>query len=1456
MDRDAAGTYETQFVSQSDDDDNLYNVEKILDERGKKYLVQWEGNDPVTGKKWPADWVLKTDCTDDLIAEWKREKEYRKRRATSSKRSSSASGSVTSRPPIAKAGSTLKQTKNKRTSASASSPVSEARSISSVNTAASKPAKQKSRFVIQLPARTGTKRPREPDATSSVMSPVKRLRLNGPASPLPASPFDNDDGGIEGKKRAGPITYKKRKPAVGKSPLSKKSLGPLAAKTSKISASNEASSSRAKPLRLPSTQADSGKGATKTAQRDKENSATEDEDSDPQLPERRKPIPSKAPIPIGPKTRSRQSLKSSSMGQEDPPHIDPATFVRPHPTTCARTRLLPPQNPAANRANLRAVNQNTNDTIPAHVWKSLGARNKFPKVVTGGREKQLSTKSGNSKDRSNEAIDADDAMIGGGKDVEVEEQPKPLSPERSQSGSSIKPASLRGDGGEAGDRNNLGGGEQVMSSVESENAPALTQEEVSNPPPFINTVSVPAREGLQAQTQSQGNSSKGTVVPDSQVPSRKTDASTQESAPADPPLPVSPSPSPPRSSRALAKSGSIGSPGKRKPRPSELIKLGKSITIKPRVSIARTESTLIESVPPEFAQPESGSEYDPGNSKAPSQSSSSSSSSGDPPAPTPRSSEEQTQSESDETDSDEDEDEEVRKDGPSSRTRSQSFSQGKAKHKPIWGDMTPAKVKPLDLTGQVSTLLPRDEEGEEEEGPVPTSSPSLGGGGARSPVPASPESPTKHRKAARPPSQSPVRSSQQPASPIDKPASQSQNNPPPQEEAVTQETILEPEVESAPAWPNDAQNEEAAEQDEPPTLGDHDQSLVHAMEIDELLAGDLSHHQEEDIGPVVPDSLNTLDASVIDLSNTTMDASQSVLILDPDQSLVDRSMEFVEPTEPDYAIPSQPETQLQTLPSSVPQPLEANVLVPSTYVPPSLSGSSRPQQLLDSQPPLGSQDILSQPQAESQVQQSQSQAPSQPPAQEITHSSIEEPSSWSFPPPGQIPPPADTISSFTPTNPSTRAPRTSGEHLPSSNPFPSSTNGHVYGPEVPHTQTSTGSGPHNSSLGPVPELGTEIFRRERSPGSDIGQFDSPPKTRPLLSQDGPAASPESRRNQHGALGLDFGVTPPRRIDSRGQSEKEREMIEALKEAEVKLAARDHRIVELVEERDKIAADNARALANYEDNMLQSESIIRRQQESHAMELADHAKTIADLQLQLAAVQSQYEIAEAQRAASYEQYMVVSNGAKPLADENKQLKARVQVLEKQVAEGLRQWQRGFELNMEQKARELKQLQAQLDLEREIRSRTDGREVRRRAAEWYELKKRVEDLEVENLEVEREANAARNRERELRLREQELERRLVALEPLAVQPSQPTVYLSQSQGDRGLSQDDMQTETMLSDRSAVLADLDGPVGDDMVWMCTYRDASDKLCGQAFDTMGLLMSHVLDSGGHKVDAGCQCG
>ncbi|KAJ7584077.1 hypothetical protein C8J56DRAFT_728414, partial [Mycena floridula] len=50
----------------------LWTVIAITQEKGKKYKVKWEGTDPKTNKPWPESWVAKSDCTPDLVQEWKR----------------------------------------------------------------------------------------------------------------------------------------------------------------------------------------------------------------------------------------------------------------------------------------------------------------------------------------------------------------------------------------------------------------------------------------------------------------------------------------------------------------------------------------------------------------------------------------------------------------------------------------------------------------------------------------------------------------------------------------------------------------------------------------------------------------------------------------------------------------------------------------------------------------------------------------------------------------------------------------------------------------------------------------------------------------------------------------------------------------------------------------------------------------------------------------------------------------------------------------------------------------------------------------------------------------------------------------------------------------------------------------------------------------------------------------
>jgi len=60
------------FQPREDDDLNLFEVIEITAEKGGRYKVRWKGKDPVTKKPWAQSWVPKTDCTDDLVVEWKR----------------------------------------------------------------------------------------------------------------------------------------------------------------------------------------------------------------------------------------------------------------------------------------------------------------------------------------------------------------------------------------------------------------------------------------------------------------------------------------------------------------------------------------------------------------------------------------------------------------------------------------------------------------------------------------------------------------------------------------------------------------------------------------------------------------------------------------------------------------------------------------------------------------------------------------------------------------------------------------------------------------------------------------------------------------------------------------------------------------------------------------------------------------------------------------------------------------------------------------------------------------------------------------------------------------------------------------------------------------------------------------------------------------------------------------
>lgn len=73
-------TFSQQFEPQEDDEDLLWEVEKITQERKKEYKVKWKGIDPKTRKPWEQSWVAKKDCTPDLVIAWKEEKKELERR--------------------------------------------------------------------------------------------------------------------------------------------------------------------------------------------------------------------------------------------------------------------------------------------------------------------------------------------------------------------------------------------------------------------------------------------------------------------------------------------------------------------------------------------------------------------------------------------------------------------------------------------------------------------------------------------------------------------------------------------------------------------------------------------------------------------------------------------------------------------------------------------------------------------------------------------------------------------------------------------------------------------------------------------------------------------------------------------------------------------------------------------------------------------------------------------------------------------------------------------------------------------------------------------------------------------------------------------------------------------------------------------------------------------------------
>ncbi|WWC61721.1 uncharacterized protein I303_104306 [Kwoniella dejecticola CBS 10117] len=77
---------ETQFISDQEGSDKMWEVSEILDERGPArtgdYLVRWKDVDPHTKKPYEPSWTKKEGCTQDLIDDWKARKARRSKSAT------------------------------------------------------------------------------------------------------------------------------------------------------------------------------------------------------------------------------------------------------------------------------------------------------------------------------------------------------------------------------------------------------------------------------------------------------------------------------------------------------------------------------------------------------------------------------------------------------------------------------------------------------------------------------------------------------------------------------------------------------------------------------------------------------------------------------------------------------------------------------------------------------------------------------------------------------------------------------------------------------------------------------------------------------------------------------------------------------------------------------------------------------------------------------------------------------------------------------------------------------------------------------------------------------------------------------------------------------------------------------------------------------------------------------
>lgn len=63
------------------DSQQEYQVRNILDERGGKYLIDWE-DDPITGQKYKATWEPKENANEKAVSDWERQKASKARKCS------------------------------------------------------------------------------------------------------------------------------------------------------------------------------------------------------------------------------------------------------------------------------------------------------------------------------------------------------------------------------------------------------------------------------------------------------------------------------------------------------------------------------------------------------------------------------------------------------------------------------------------------------------------------------------------------------------------------------------------------------------------------------------------------------------------------------------------------------------------------------------------------------------------------------------------------------------------------------------------------------------------------------------------------------------------------------------------------------------------------------------------------------------------------------------------------------------------------------------------------------------------------------------------------------------------------------------------------------------------------------------------------------------------------------